>query len=148
MPLLTYCAVTGRSYLSAPATNSRRLASFALGLVLMLGCTAGTKPNATGAAGQNPITGIGGMGGKLAPLTGLGGLGIAGTLGSGGSTPNPDAKQCQEFAVEFTPKTPSLYVLVDRSGSMFACVGETNGMAPPCATPANSYWEQLKSSIL
>src|SRR4029079_6013610 len=119
MPSLTYCAVAGGRYLGALATNSRRLASLGLGLALLLGCTARTNTHETGVGGQNPITGIAGTGGKTGPITGLGGgLGIAGIVGSGGATPNPDAMSCQEFAVEFTPKTPSLYVLVDRSGSM------------------------------
>ena len=99
------------------ATNSRRLASLGLGLALILGCTAGTKPNETGMGGQNPFTGTGGAGGKLVPLTGLGGLGIAGTVGSGGATSNPDAKSCMEYAVEFKPKTPTVVILVDRSTS-------------------------------
>jgi hypothetical protein len=149
MPLLTYCAVAGRSYLRVASSNCRRLSLFGLSLALLLGCTAGTKSSPTGVGGQNPIAGIGGTGGKVGPITGLGGdLGLAGFIGSGGATANPDAKSCMEYAVEFTPKTPTLYVLVDRSGSMFACVGETRSDAPPCATPANSYWEQLKSSIL
>jgi len=112
-----------------------------------IGCSAGVKPSVTGEGGSNPITGIGGNGN----VTGVGGIpfGLGGSQGLGGDLqPNPDAAQCQQFQVVFEPKTPSVYVMVDRSGSMFSCVNETNPQAPPCATPANSYWEQLKSSIL
>ncbi len=147
---LTYSAAARRNHPLSRAGNSGSLLWVSLALSAALGCSAGVKPNETGMGGQNPITGIGGVGGK-GLVTGLGGNVISGLggLGAGGtSSPNPDAAMCQQFQVMFTPKTPSVYVMVDCSGSMFACVGETNSTAPPCANPANSYWEQLKSSIL
>jgi hypothetical protein len=119
-------------------------------LCAALGCAAGAKPSATGKGGQIAITGLGGTGGVA--LTGLGGntiTGLAGGIGIGGDpAADPDASSCMEYKDVFKPTTPKVYVMVDRSGSMFSCVGETNSQAPPCATQANSYWAQLKTSIL
>jgi hypothetical protein len=146
MPLLTYCAVAGRSYLRVASSNSRRLATFGLGLALALGCAAGTKPNVTGGGGQNPIAGIGGTGGKVGPITGLGGgLGLAGTIGSGGA--NPDAKSCMEYAVQFKAKTPTVVILVDRSTSMFPCLGSSD-LKKICPQHENTSWERLHASML
>lgn len=49
----------------------------------------------------------------------------------------PDGTEyCQEVDVVFEPRTPTVFVLVDRSSSMF------NG------DPASSYWETLKNAVL
>jgi len=52
--------------------------------------------------------------------------------GGGGATANPDGG-CNQFNLTFVPKTPTVYVLVDRSGSMFT---------PPAA------WDPLKAGVL
>jgi hypothetical protein len=55
---------------------------------------------------------------------------------------------CQEGMFTFEPKIPTVYLLVDRSGSMFACVGDTDTRAQPCPDHAKSYWNRLQDSIL
>lgn len=47
-----------------------------------------------------------------------------------------EGKYCQEANVKFEPQIPTVYVLVDRSSSMFESMGGTD------------YWEQLKTGIL
>lgn len=94
----------------------------ALALAAAAGCTAGTKPAVSGAAGSggSGTTGVGGRGGTT---------GVAGSFslaGQGGTvTTNPDGGSCQMKDFTFEPKIPTVFVLVDRSGSMFQ--SETTG---------------------
>jgi len=87
----------------------------------------------------------GGEGGSGGDGTGGGGGG-AGNVGTGGSGPiivhdsgprDPDAA-CQQVEVRFVPKVPTVFVLVDRSGSMFT---------PDPATQIAA-WEPLKTGVL
>jgi hypothetical protein len=146
---LTYRDDSHDSFIGPRRTNFGIFGAAAvLGLTFALGCTAGTKPNTTGAGGQNPITGIGGAAGKPVSVTGFGGgIGIGGSIGLGGSTPNPDAKACQEYAVEFKPKTPTVVILVDRSTSMFPCLGSSDTRTF-CADHANTSWDKERVSML
>ena len=97
------------------------------------GCSAEGEPR------QRPTGGEGGSAGD-------GSGGSAGNVGTGGSGPiivhdggprDPDAA-CQQVEVRFIPKVPTVFVLVDRSGSMFT---------PDPATQIAA-WEPLKTGVL
>ena len=108
-------------------------------LVLLLALLGANGCSAEGEARLRPTGGEGGSGGD-----GTGGA--AGTGGAGGSGPiivhdagprDPDAA-CQQAEVRFVPKVPTVFVLVDRSGSMFT---------PDPATQIAA-WEPLKTGVL
>jgi len=112
-----------------------RVARLAL-LVALLGasgCSGEGEPRSRTTGG-----GEGGSGG--------GGNGGAGDVGSGGSGPiivqdasprDPDAA-CQQAEVRFVPKVPTVFVLVDRSGSMFT----------PDPVTMTAAWQPLKTGVL
>src|SRR5262245_51599277 len=96
-----------------------------------LGCTAGVKPTPSGAAGTG--------GGSSPGAGGTSSAGVAGTGGSappiggiGGITTNDSGVGCQHTQYTFDPKIPTVYVLVDRSGSMFDCLSTTGNVEPMC----------------
>jgi hypothetical protein len=83
-----------------------------------MACTAGIKATPTGSSGSTGSGSAGTTG--AAGVTGSAGTGLSGTTGTaatGGTTP-PDGG-CQQYDVKFVPKTPTVFVLVDRSGSEF-----------------------------
>jgi len=105
-----------------------------LGLALASACSAGSSVgsglhggsgNGSGATGSGGTTGVGSTNGD-------GNTGNLITNNGGGA--NASDAGCQQLAVKFDPKIPSVFVLVDRSGSMFA--------AP------NPPWEPLKMGAL
>lgn len=104
---------------------ARKACSFA-GLALLAAgiaasCTAGGEDTKhSGATGSQ--TGSGGSGGEGSLSTGEGGF-SSGGLTSGG---------CQQFAINFEAQTPTVMVLVDRSGSMFD----------------SNFWDPLKTAVL
>jgi von Willebrand factor type A domain len=111
----------------------RALAAFTLGVALAgaVACSAGKAPTSSR---TDPGLGTGGNGSGNSPGTGNG----PGTGNTGNIDTNPiiggassDAG-CQHVEVNFVPKIPSIFVLVDRSGSMF------DSMA----------WEPLKAGVL
>ena len=109
-------------------------------------CTAGVRPSATGTGGNagSASTGSGGTAGTTSG-PGLGGTGGDVILtGAGGG--NPDASSCQQKEVDFAPTNPTVYLLVDRSGSMFHCLTGDTGAAV-CADPTNTSWSNLKNAI-
>jgi hypothetical protein len=73
--------------------------------------------------------------------SGAAGSGSGGTTGgiidpgAGGST-DGGATACQQYVVNFEPRTPTVFVLVDRSGTMFDVNGATNA------------WDPLRDSVL
>jgi hypothetical protein len=113
--------------------------------VLGVACTAGVKPAVTGNGGTgNVIVGTAGT-------TGSGSGGQVVITGSGGQagttvTPPTDAGGCQQLEVKFEPKIPTVYLLVDRSGSMFHCLTGDTGSAV-CPQPANTAWSNLKEAV-
>jgi hypothetical protein len=132
-----------RSGISGPALLAVGFA-FATGLA----CTAGVRSSGAGNGGTVGTTGTAGTNGRAgtsgsgrAGVTGSD-VGIAGTAG----TPNPDAAACQQMDVMFTPTNPTVYLLVDRSGSMFHCLTGSTGDAV-CSDPANTSWSNLKMAI-
>jgi hypothetical protein len=116
-----------------------------------LACTAGVKPSQAGAAGT---TGAAAAGGSGLGGTGTAGTGSSGTTGSGGTTGTAatggttptDAGACQQAEVMFVPKIPTVYLLVDRSGSMFHCLTGNTGDAV-CSDMTNTSWANLKTAI-
>jgi hypothetical protein len=134
MSVLAYRVAAPRKSTLAPVLLT------AAGLVI-LGCSAGVKPTATGTAGT---------GGSFGP--GIGGTqGNGGNTGSAGNTPpiggfggSGTGGGCQHTEYEFEPKIPTVYLVVDRSGSMFHCLSSTQNV---CPNKADTSWSQLKTAI-
>jgi hypothetical protein len=135
------------------AYSGRGIASFvagalALGALAAAGCTAGVRMSSAGSGGS---TGSGGSGGKGGSGTG-GQVVVTGTGGGGGDVviatdagPS-DAAGCQTADVMFAPTNPTVYLLVDRSGSMFHCLTGNTGDAL-CSDMTNTEWYNLKTAI-
>ena len=115
---------------------------------------AGGAPSTGGSPGSGGIVGSGGSiatGGT--PATG-GSPGTGGTHATGGSpgtggTSVSDAgadATCQTADFKFVPQIPTVYLLVDRSGSMFHCLTGATGDAV-CADMTNTSWYNLKMAI-
>ena len=112
-------------------------------LLASVGCSAGIK------AGGD--TGSGGGGGS-----GSGSPGNGGSNGSGGSTSSGNggasssgsggSGPCQTAMVKFLPKTPTVYLMVDRSGSMFPCLGSSDQTSPSAQTGQTAPNEKSESS--
>lgn len=82
-------------------------------------------------AGESDGSGTDGTGTDGGGL-GDGGLALDGAGGQGSEGPDGQT-YCQEADVDFVPKTPTVYVLVDRSSSMFE---------------QTDYWGTLKTAVL
>ena len=111
----------------------RAAAALALGAALAgsIACSAGKAPITSH---NDPGLGTGGNGSGNSPGTGNApGTAATGNIDTNPSTggASPDGG-CQHVEVNFVPKIPSIFVLVDRSGSMF------DSMA----------WEPLKAGVL
>jgi len=103
----------------------------------------GGSPGAGGSLGTggSPATG-GSPGTGGTPATG-------GSPGTGGSTPISDAgtdAACQMADYTFVQQIPTVYLLVDRSGSMFHCLTGNTGDAV-CSDMTNTSWYNLKTAI-
>jgi hypothetical protein len=125
------------------------------------GCTAGVRQSSAGSGGSGATTGLGGSG-ATGGTTGTGGR-VTGTGGGGGDivitqdAGPSDAAACQTADVMFAPTNPTVYLLVDRSGSMFHCLMNTanestgNTICVNSQTnmtdPANTEWGNLKTAI-
>ncbi|HEY4105748.1 MAG TPA: VWA domain-containing protein [Polyangiaceae bacterium] len=105
-----------------------------VGLLLATACSAnkGAPGSAVRPGGTGAGTGAGGTGTGVGAGSGDGNTGNINT--ASGGTSGTDAGACQSMELDFTPKTPTVFVLVDRSGSMFE--------AP------NPPWEPLKMGAL
>jgi hypothetical protein len=112
------------------------------------GCKAGVSMSLAGSGGSGNTVGQGGSGGSR----GTGGISITGDGGGGGDivitgdAGPSDAAGCQQMDVMFTPTNPTVYLLVDRSGSMFHCLTGNTGDAV-CADMTNTSWSNLKTAI-
>ena len=115
--------------------------------LLAMACTAGVNKAA--------VTGAGGGGGIIitgsAGTTGAAGsviiTGSGGQAGTNSTPPDPDAGACMQYEVKFEPKIPTVDLLVDRSTSMYPCLGSTD-QTSICADHANTSWERLRLSLL
>ena len=118
-----------------------RLGVVVLGLVVVASCV-GTHPvgGNPGAAGSSLSTGAAGNPFALAGASGT-------TTGGAGRT----GTSCMQGKYEFVPKTPTVFLLVNQSGSMFGC--RTNGgakspTANECASRADTSWYPLRDGVL
>jgi hypothetical protein len=120
---------------------------FVLGLAAgTLGCVAGTRmPGQTEGAAGNSGAGL---------TSGASGAGLVGGPGSAGDTGNTGAAghyACMQGSYSFVPKTPTVFLLVDQSGSMFGCRtkgGAMSGTAKECANQADTSWYPLRDGVL
>jgi len=153
-PMIMYRGLNGGPLVTHFAYGRSGLAPvLALAISGALGCTAGVRPSGTGSGGSSPTTGAGGSGATGGSATGTGGFGTGGIrfntggdVGIGGSAPNPDAAACQQMEIPFKQTNPTVYLLVDRSGSMFHCLTGSTGDAV-CSDPTNTSWTHLKTAI-
>ena len=123
-------------------------AALALGMALTgaFACSAGGQ-----AAGSrtDPGLGLGGSGN----LSGTGNVSGSGNSPSTGNTGNIDtnnnntggAQGCQQKELKFVPKTPTVFVLVDRSGSMFS---GANPPWVPLRTGALQVIQELQADVV
>jgi len=119
----------------------------AAALVAALGCSAGVKPSPTGTGGKGGITGPGTAGTSASGTAGTGFGGASPPLGGfGGSiTIPPDGgTACQHTEFTFEPKIPTVYLVVDRSGSMFHCLTTSQCV---CPTKTDTSWTTLQTAI-
>jgi hypothetical protein len=109
----------------ARVAYARRLT---LAAAVVAACSAGgggAKIDGSGTSGGAAGSGISGVGGTTGGII---------DPGAGGSTDGSTA--CQQYDVNFEPRTPTVFVLVDRSGTMFDVSGTTNA------------WDPLRDSVL
>ena len=134
-----------------------------------IGGTGGTTGSGSGGAGTGTATGGAGPGsGGAGPATGSGGAGPG--TGSGGADPGSGSggsasggagmdargtvvdaatdRVCQEAELNWEPKIPTVYLMVDRSGSMFDCISTAGNVEPSCKTPTDTPWAKLKDAAL
>lgn len=107
--------------------------------------TGGTVTSTGGSSsGGASTTGGSNAGGATATggTTSATGGATATTGGAGG------AAACQMASYSFEPKIPTVYVMVDRSGSMFDCMSTATVVEPSCTTPADTAWTKLKEATL
>jgi hypothetical protein len=110
---------------------------------------AGASAAATG--GSEAMGGATSIGGSSAAA---GGTGVA--LGQGGSPAGGAAgatstMPCQMASYTFEPKIPTVFLLVDRSGSMFGCRtkgGANDATGRECADPMDTAWYPLRDGVL
>src|SRR5882724_216708 len=125
------------NYVSTPRFTLGLCAPALLALPLLFGC----------AKVMDAGGGSGGNGGKVGSA-GNGG----GNRGAGGTGVQPDSgandgAACQQASYSFVPKIPTVYVLVDRSGSMFDCLSTPSTSEPSCPTPSDTSWGKLKDAV-
>jgi hypothetical protein len=122
------------------------LAMTSLFTSLLAGFFGCAKVNTGGPGGGGP--GSGGNSG-----TGTGSTAGTGNTsgGSGGATDRMDAAfvnadlntgVCQEGNYKYVPQIPTVYLMVDRSGSMFDCLS-TTAVESSCTTAADTPWSKL-----
>ncbi len=115
--------------------------STAIPMAIAAGCSAGGETGDAGTTTGGSSNGAGGTGGAVVGTGGTGAIPLP-TGGSGpglsdASAPKPDAG-CQQFAIDWEPKIPTVFMLVDRSGSMFQNFPMTQTNA----------WETLRTGAL
>ena len=162
----SFLALAATSFVAALSASCSSPSSPARGNGGPIGATTG---GVTGTGGSGSTTGGSttvGSGGTTVASTGgsssggvsnTGGSNASGTNATGGSTATTGgatattggaggAAACQMASYSFEPKIPTVYVMVDRSGSMFDCISTTNQVEPSCATQADTSWTKLKDA--
>jgi len=127
-----------------PSSHDVRNAALTFALVLAAGC-AGVQatPGSPGAGGSS--------GAGLNFGTGLSAAGSSGSAGAAASASTGAGGACMEKKVQFVPKTPTVFLLVDQSGSMFQCRtqgGAKSATANECASHADTSWYPLRDGVL
>ncbi|MEP6654065.1 MAG: vWA domain-containing protein [Myxococcales bacterium] len=116
-------------------------------LLLAGGCAKVSTPGGGGTGSTSGTGGISGIGSG-----GVAGPGSGGFVGRGedGGLIASDAGTtvCQEGKYKSVPQIPTVYLMVDRSGSMFDCISTLNTVEASCPTPADTPWVKLKDGIL
>jgi hypothetical protein len=121
------------------------------------GGTSGSGTAGTTGSGGSVGPGAGGMSAGQAGTTGSGAGGMsagqAGTTGAAGTTSSGNAGTtggggsggiCQMAQIKYVPQTPTVYLVVDRSGSMFQCLTTSDLV---CPTKTDTSWSKLKTAI-
>jgi hypothetical protein len=128
------------SFMHAWQSAAMRRAAVVVALTAAAGCAAGVKPAMTGAAGSGAsgVAGSGGSGGSATAGRG----GSFSLAGQGGTIADAGACQMKDFT--FEPKIPTVYLVVDRSGSMFHCLTTSELV---CSNKADTAWTKLKDAI-
>jgi hypothetical protein len=134
-----------------PGRLARRGRARALAVALLLGF-AGALASAGGCAGTHAAEGNPGTGGAsgaglnfgiMDVMTGSGAAGAPSSTGAAGA--------CMEKQYKFQPKTPTVFLLVDQSGSMFQCHtpgGAKIATGNECADHADTSWYPLRDGVL
>jgi hypothetical protein len=104
------------------------------------GGVAGASSGAGGTSSGGSGGSASGGGGSSNPGTaGTAVTGVGGTTGAGGT-----GGICQMAQLEYIPKIPTVYLVVDRSGSMFHCLTTSELV---CSNKADTSWTKLKDAI-
>ena len=103
-------------------------------------------------------TSSGGNNGSSGGNSGTGSMpGTGNSTGSGGTvsrndggliTADTSVGVCQEGNYKYVPQIPTVYVMVDRSGSMFDCLSTTSNVEASCTNMADTPWTKLKEGVL
>jgi hypothetical protein len=112
-------------------------------------CTAGVRSTGTGSGGNGGSSAAGSAGQAGTGAAGQGNIGgDISVTGTGGSA-NPDAASCQTAQVMFVPTIPTVFLLVDRSGSEFAsgCPNVTTGTYFTLRTAVETVVSQLQATV-
>jgi len=140
-------ALTKLGCLAGSLADARRIgptvACAAMGL--LFGCA--KVVDAGGAGGNGGHIVYGGVGGAAFGLGGRPNLdgGIRPETGGGDTA-------CMQESFTFDPKIPTVFVLVDQSGSMFGCISKNGAFDAPsgreCANHADTAWYPLRDGVL
>jgi hypothetical protein len=143
------CTAIGAPGRPLAICGRRALAS--LLLTLAIGCAKVTAVGLDGTGGGYSGGGTGANGTSTTP----GGTGASsntgGRIDGGLLSSGNDAGICQQAQFTFDPKIPTVFILVDQSGSMFKC--RTNGgpmdaTGRECANRTNTSWYPLRDGVL
>src|SRR4051812_46377522 len=117
------------------------------------GTTGGGGTVGPGAGGMSGAIGTAGSGAGGMSAGQAGTMGSAGTTGAAGTTISGTAGTtggggtggiCQQAQIKYVPQTPTVYLIVDRSGSMFHCLSTSELV---CSTKTDTSWSKLKTAI-
>jgi hypothetical protein len=120
-------------------------------LVLSIACA---KVNTAGGTGTGGFDYPGAStGGQIGRGSSGGGSGTLNTFGQDAGLISSDANMavCQEGKYKFEPKIPTVFLIVDQSGSMFKCRTQGGAMDPTgkeCANHADTSWYPLRDGVL
>jgi hypothetical protein len=116
---------------------------------------AGALASVAGCAGTSQGTGASGAGGTTGAGLNFGasaGVSSSGSAGAGPAAASTGAGgACMEKQYKFEPKTPTVFLLVDQSGSMFQCHTQGGAKSPTadeCANHADTSWYPLRDGVL